>query len=78
MVFKLEPVQLKHELAVRDELFIVWAPVIATAAEQTLIPTAARFDIGYGDERLGTHHSSVSTSDADPQSQRAETFRIVG
>jgi hypothetical protein len=35
--------------------------MIAPAAEQTLIPSAACFHVGNGDQRLRTHLSSVST-----------------
>ena len=55
LVLHFEAVQLKHKLTVRYQPFIVRAPVIAPQAQQTLIPSAACFHIGYGDERLGTH-----------------------
>jgi hypothetical protein len=49
MVFYFEAVQLKDKLAICDQLFICGAPVIAPAAGQTLIPSAACFHIGKGD-----------------------------
>ena len=55
MVFYLEAVQLKDKLAIEDQLLIFGAPVTAPAAQQTLIPSATCFHIGYGDERLRTH-----------------------
>lgn len=55
MVFYFEAVQLKDELAIRDQPLIFGAAMIARAAQQTLIPSAACFHIGYGDERLRTH-----------------------
>jgi hypothetical protein len=60
MMFHLEAVQLKDKLPVRDQLFICGAPMIAPAAEQTLVPSAARFHIGHGDQRLRTHSASLS------------------
>jgi hypothetical protein len=59
MMFHLEAMQLKHELAIRDQLFIGGASVIAPAAEQSLVPAAARFHIGHGDQRLRTHSASL-------------------
>jgi hypothetical protein len=55
MVAYSEAVQLKDKLAVRDQPLIFGAPMIAPAAQQPLVPSAARFHIGYGDERLRTH-----------------------
>jgi hypothetical protein len=55
MVFYFEAVQLKDKLAIEDQLLIFGATVTALAAEQTLIPSATCFHIGYGDERLRTH-----------------------
>ena len=55
MVTHFEAVQLKDKLAIRDQPLIFRAPMIAPAAQQTLIPSATRFHIGYGDERLRTH-----------------------
>lgn len=55
MVFYVEAVQLKDKLAIRDQLLIFGAPMIAPAAQQTLIPSATCFHIGYGDERLRAH-----------------------
>ncbi len=55
MVLHLEAVQLKHKLAVQNQLFIGGAAMIAAQTEQALIPPAACFYVGNGDERLGTH-----------------------
>jgi hypothetical protein len=55
IVLYFEAVQLKDKLAIRDQLLIFGAPMIAAAAQQTLIPSATCFHIGYGDERLRTH-----------------------
>ena len=55
MVFNVETVQLKDKLAIPDQLLIFGAPVIASAAQQTLIPTATCFHIGYGDQWLRMH-----------------------
>jgi hypothetical protein len=57
MMFYFETVQLKHELAIRYQLFISGTPMIASAAEQTLIPLAACFHVGHSDQRLRTHAS---------------------
>jgi len=62
MVLYFEAVQLKGKLAVGDQPLIFGATVIAPAAQQTLIPPAACFHIGYGDERLRTHHSQRTNS----------------
>jgi hypothetical protein len=63
MVFYFEVVQLKDKLAICDQLFICGAPMIALAAEETLIPSAARFYISDSDQRLRAHLRSVSTPD---------------
>ena len=55
IVFHFEAVQLKDKLVLRDQLLIFGAPMIAPAAQQTLIPSATCFHIGYGDERLRAH-----------------------
>lgn len=55
VVLDFEPVQLKHKLAVEDQLLILGAPVTASAAQQALIPSTTCFHIGNGNERLGTH-----------------------
>jgi hypothetical protein len=62
IMFYVETVQLKDELAVRDQSLIFGAAMIAPAAQQTLIPSAARFYVGYGDERLRTHPKQRSIS----------------
>ena len=55
MVFNFEAVQLKDKLAIPHQLLIFGASMIAPAAQETLIPTATCFHIGYGDEWLRTH-----------------------
>lgn len=45
IVLHLEIVELKNQLPIRYQLLICGAPVIAAAAEQALIPPAARFHI---------------------------------
>lgn len=64
MVFYFEPVQLKDKLVIRDQLLIFGAPMIASAAQQTLVPSATCFHIGYGDERLRTHPDERNTTPA--------------
>jgi hypothetical protein len=55
MVLYSEPVQLQDELAVRDQLLVLGASMVAPAAEQALVPPTACFHVGYGDQRLRTH-----------------------
>lgn len=55
MVLRFEAVQLKGKLSVPDQLLIDRAPMTALATQQTLIPTATCFHIGYGEKRLRTH-----------------------
>ena len=67
VVFDLKAVQLQDQHAVGDQSLIFRAAVRALAAEQTLVPPAARFDVGHCDEGLGTHrdiHSSLAAGDA--------------
>jgi hypothetical protein len=49
IMFGVEAVQLKDQLPVQDQLFVVWASVIALAAEETLVPAAACFHVGDSD-----------------------------
>jgi hypothetical protein len=62
MVFHFEAVELKNQLAIRDQLFVRGASVIALAAQQTLIPPAAYFHIRNCDERLRTHPVNIPFS----------------
>lgn len=55
MVLYFEAMQLKNKLTIRDQPLIFGAPMIAPAAQQTLIPSATCFHIGYRDERLRPH-----------------------
>ena len=57
MVFDFKAVQLEDERAILHQLLIVPAAVSPAAAQQTLIPPAAGFDIRDADERLRTHGS---------------------
>ena len=59
MVFHLKAVQLKHKAAIRNQALIFPASMVAPAAQQTLIPPAAGFDIRYGNQGLRTHRHSV-------------------
>ena len=49
MVFNLEAVQLKDQLAIRNQLLVLGASMEAPAAQQPLVPSAAGFHIGYCD-----------------------------
>ena len=59
MMFNLEMVELENQGAVRNEPFVVRAAVRALTTEQALIPPAAGFDVGDGDERLWTHDGGM-------------------
>jgi hypothetical protein len=62
MVFYLEAVQLKDNPAIKEQLLVLRTPMATPAAQQTLIPSAACFYIGYGDERLRTHRDYRNNS----------------
>lgn len=49
--------QLEDEHAIGNQPLILGSTVRALAAEEVLVPAAARFDIGHRNERLGTHPS---------------------
>jgi len=55
MVLHFEAVQLKHKLSVPDQLLVHRTPMTALAIQETLIPPATCFHIGYCDERLRAH-----------------------
>src|SRR5262249_28915484 len=56
VMFDVKAVQLEDERAiVRDQALIFRTAVITAAAEETLVPAAAGFNVGDGDEGLGTH-----------------------
>jgi hypothetical protein len=59
MVFDFEAVQLKDQLAIRNQLLVLGASMAAPATQQALVPPAAGFDIGYCDERLRAHRSTI-------------------
>lgn len=50
-----EAVQLKDQKAIQDEALVMRSSVRALAAEQLLVPAAARLDVDHGDEGLRTH-----------------------
>ena len=54
-VFDLKTVQLEDQRTIRDQSLIFRPAVRALTAEETLVPPAARFDIGHRNERLRTH-----------------------
>ena len=49
MMLDVESVQLKNQHTVRYQTLVLFAAVRALASEETLIPAAARFDIGHCD-----------------------------
>ena len=55
VMFHLETVELKHELAVPNQSLVLRAAVITSAIQQTLIPETACCHVLYGDERLRSH-----------------------
>lgn len=55
MVFLLPPVQLKHQLAAHEEALVVPTAVAALAAEELLVPSAARFNVIDANQRLWSH-----------------------
>jgi hypothetical protein len=60
VVIDLEPVELEDERAIRrDQPLVVGAAVRAPASEETPAPAAARLDVTYGNQGLGTHVVSV-------------------
>ena len=70
IVFYSEAVQLKNKLAIENQLLIFRAPMIALAAQQTLIPATDLFHIGYSNERLRTHPDQNNNSIAAPSDLR--------
>ncbi len=60
MVINFKAVQLKDQLAIRNQLLVLGPSMKTPAAQQALVPSAAGFDIGYGDERLRTHCGSIT------------------
>src|SRR6185437_16428141 len=48
-------VQLQEQLAVRNQLLVMTSPVPALAAQQMLVPAAARRNILHTNQRLWTH-----------------------
>ncbi len=62
MVFHFKAVQLKDQLAIRDQLLVLGASMKTPAAQQALVPSAAGFHIGYCDKRLRSHGSTITRS----------------
>lgn len=48
-------VELKQQLPIFHESFVVWPAMTALTTEQLLIPAAARFHIPHGNQRLNAH-----------------------
>jgi len=59
IVLNVEAMQLKDKVAIGDQPLILAAAMIAPAAQQSLIPPATCFHVGYGHERLRTHCRSA-------------------
>ena len=55
VVLDLKAVQLHHKPISIDQAFVVRAAVVAADAEQLLVPTAARLNVGGTDQRLRAH-----------------------
>jgi hypothetical protein len=55
MVLNIPSVELQDQLALRFEPFIFGTTMRTLAAEQSLVPAAARLDVMYTNERLWTH-----------------------
>ena len=55
----LEPMQLQDEHTVENQPLVFGSAMYAATAQQVLIPPAACFDIGYANERLGTHRQEA-------------------
>src|SRR4051812_35483725 len=55
MVLDFPPVQLQHQFPRDDQALVIRPAVIASAAEQLLIPTAARFYVVYANQWLRAH-----------------------
>jgi hypothetical protein len=60
VMFNLESMQLKDQNTVRDQSLIFCTTVRTLAAEQTLVPAAARLDIGHRNKGLGAHAFTVA------------------
>src|ERR1051326_5342231 len=60
MVLHVPPVQLQYQLAIEDETFVVRPAVRALAIEQSLVPTAARFNIAHANQWLWIHRARLS------------------
>lgn len=55
MVLDFPTVQLQDQSSLRNEPFVIGSAMVAPAAQEPLVPTAAGFDIAHADERLWVH-----------------------
>jgi hypothetical protein len=56
VVFDLKAVQLEDQHTLRRDQSLIFRPaVVAPTVEESLVPTAAAFDISYRNQGLGTH-----------------------
>ena len=63
MMLVFPAMELAHQLAFTNESLVIRSTMGALAAEQALIPSAARLDIAHADERLRKHRTSVVLRD---------------
>jgi hypothetical protein len=61
MVLHIPAVQLKNQLAVRNEPLILRAAMATLTVKETLIPATARLNIAHGNKGLWTHTNSGLT-----------------
>ena len=62
VVFHFEAVQLKDQLAIGNQLLVMGTSMKTPAAQQSLVPSAAGFHVGYCDERLRSHSGTITRS----------------
>ena len=60
IVIRFKGVQLKNKFAILNQPLINGTSVIASAAQQALVPAAARFHIGDRNQRVSTHRQQRS------------------
>jgi len=61
VVFDIEPMQLQDQNVLRDQPLVFRSAVPAVAAQQSLIPAAARLDVTHCNKRLWAHPGVVAT-----------------
>jgi|SRR6187397_51506 hypothetical protein len=61
MMLHIPPVQLKNQLAVRNEPLILRAAMATLTVKETLIPPTARFNIAHANKGLWAHTNSGLT-----------------